>query len=116
MDGSKYALCVGINYKGSDTRIPRLRFAEQDAQDIAILLEERAFQVTTLLGSQATRRALYNELNSIANTQADLCVLYFSGHGLRSNQLLNRDQAYFAPYDFDPGDTALGLALSELAE
>jgi tetratricopeptide (TPR) repeat protein len=112
---AKVALCIGINYTGAAPGIPALRFAENDAQALAALLQERGFQVTALLGAQATHQAIYAELNRMADLPARLTMLYFAGHGLRSNELLDKDRVYFLPYDFDPQDAVLGLALTDLA-
>ena len=72
----KVALCIGINYTGAAPAIPALRFAENDAQALATLLQTRGFQVTTLLGAQASRHAIYAELNRLADLPTRLSLLY----------------------------------------
>ncbi|MDQ6747075.1 MAG: caspase family protein, partial [Candidatus Dormibacteraeota bacterium] len=111
----KVALCVGINYVDAAPAIPALRFAEPDAREMASLLQERGFQVTTLLGAAATRRAILQSLQALAQQPANLCILYFSGHGMHGTGVLDQDRAYFVPYDLDPADSGLGVALIDLA-
>src|SRR5438105_2519896 len=89
---NKIALCIGINYDQAAPGIPPLRFAEKDAQDLTALLAGRGFQVTTLLGAAATRRAVIDQLAALATAAADLCVLYLSGHGMHGTSVLDRDR------------------------
>src|SRR4051794_28781599 len=103
----KIALCGGINYAGADGRIPLLRYAEEDAQALAALLQGRGFAAVTLLGAAATRRAILTAVDQCAQTAAELCLLYFAGHGLHGTRTLDQGQVCFAPYDFDPDETTL---------
>ena len=82
---------------------------------MAVMLTRRGFAVTALLGTRASRRAILMAMDSFAIAAADLCVLYFSGHGLHGSRALDRGLGYFAPYDFDPDDTTLAVPLNALA-
>ncbi|HMA34809.1 MAG TPA: tetratricopeptide repeat protein [Chloroflexia bacterium] len=114
---AKIALCIGINYKGADPRIPELHFAEADAAAMTALLQAQGFQVTSLLGVQATGQAIGDALKATAALPAELCVLYLSGHGLHGNGALDQGRVYFAPFDFKPDVVPLpAIALVDLAQ
>jgi tetratricopeptide (TPR) repeat protein len=113
---TKRALCIGINYEGAAPGIPPLHFAEADARDMGTLLTSRGFTTTVLLGKDATRRGILAALTDLAAAQADLVILYLSGHGLHGNSLLDSGHVYYAPYDFDPDDTMVAVPMLDLAQ
>ncbi|HUS14845.1 MAG TPA: tetratricopeptide repeat protein [Chloroflexia bacterium] len=116
LPGKKIALCIGINYKGAAAGLPPLSFAEDDASAMAALLTERGFEPPVLLlGAAATRQRIETEWLAIGEQVADLCVIYLSGHGLRSTGGLDRDRVYFLPFDYDPANPLQGLPISDLA-
>lgn len=75
----KYALCVGINYKGQAA----LRGCVNDANDWAQILRAHGYEVRTLLDEDATKSALVAELTSLAGKgrRGDRIVFTYSGHG-----------------------------------
>jgi TolB-like protein len=95
-----HAIVIGINHyeikgpAGWDS----LRTAEQDAQAVAQELESRyQFQVTRLLGSDATRERIMAELDQLATASPqDAFVIYFAGHG---NYDENLDEGFWIPVD-----------------
>ncbi|MEM3596509.1 MAG: CHAT domain-containing protein [Candidatus Bathyarchaeia archaeon] len=68
------ALVVGINYIGSPTKAKRLKYAEEEAAKIKVILENY-FKVTLLRGEEATKDRILKEL------QKGVKVFHFTGHG-----------------------------------
>ncbi|MCP4111971.1 MAG: caspase family protein, partial [Desulfobacteraceae bacterium] len=81
--GAYHALIIGIDdYK--DTKIPDLSSARKDAEAVAALLRNRyGFQTETLLDRQASKKAIFNALRSLATSteENDSVLIYFAGHG-----------------------------------
>ncbi len=81
--GAYRALIIGINdYK--DPKIPDLKTAVDDGRAMAELLRERyGFQVQLLLNREATKRAIYEALRSLASSTKtdDSVLIYYAGHG-----------------------------------
>lgn len=78
---TKVALSIGINdYPGTDSD---LAGCVNDAKDWAAALDERRFEVTTVLNAEATREAILTRMRSTidAAQSGDLVVIVFSGHG-----------------------------------
>jgi len=75
----KYALVVASN--GPDD-LPKLASAEKDGRDLTDVLRGIGFDVTTLLGSAATRDAVLRSLDAAEKKlgSEDLMIFYFSGH------------------------------------
>ena len=114
---NSYALVVGIDtYK--NPRLRPLGNAEQDAQDIASVLqgEPYNFQVTLLLGEKAARRAITQELNRLRRISGhdDRIIFYFAGHGYIQEDNRNYDVGYLACADTDPDDVYDGLKFDEV--
>jgi hypothetical protein len=120
--GGTFVLVVGINeYK--DAKIPKLRFAEADAQAVYSFFatEDRSptagDRVTVLLGADATRlailKAIREQLVLKARRPEDTAILYFSGHGFA-----NAKETFLAGADTELallGDTGLsGASLRDL--
>lgn len=119
------ALCVGINYKGSDHQ---LNGCLNDANDWSDLLQKQGFQVERLLEEKAT---LENMVLRMSNLVASLKpgetgAITYSGHGtwlpdLNSDEPDGRDEA-LVPFDVgDDGtnlliDDDIGLMFDKLAQ
>src|SRR4051812_39853987 len=83
---TRRALVIGIDqYEAS--WIPNLRYATADAAAIAETLElpEYGFEVTCLVDEHATRQAILRELAGLRSSNAELGLLYFAGHGVRTD-------------------------------
>ncbi len=89
-EGRRYALLIGINeYANSQDTLPikPLRFAANDARDLANLLIQKGGyapeDVQLLLNGQATRAAIYAALRSLRSKvrEEDTVLIFFSGHG-----------------------------------
>lgn len=98
-----YALCIGINdYSFPD--IPDLAYAENDASEVAKILEsDYGFdKVTLLVGKDATRENIINALADLQDSskvkKEDGVVIYFSGHGV-TVKVNNGEQGYLLPID-----------------
>ncbi|MDO5675807.1 MAG: SUMF1/EgtB/PvdO family nonheme iron enzyme [bacterium] len=77
---TKHALLIGINEYGEKSGLSPLRFAERDADELAVVLESRyGFSVDTLLGQAATRLAIEERLEKLGS--GDTFVFFFAGHG-----------------------------------
>lgn len=97
-----YALLIGINHY-SDGRLPDLKFAEKDCQDLYSILtnEKISFfpekNVKVLTGNQATTEKIKEYLYELRYRQpGDLVVIFFSGHGFFAG---DEDNAYIGSYD-----------------
>ena len=114
-----YAIVVGI----TDYKVPdawkRLEYAEPDAKEIAALLAERGFEVTRLLGREATKGAILATMeDQIAPRlgENDRVLFFFAGHGTQ-RVLSNEQTGYLVPYDGKgSSDYSSFIRLSELNE
>jgi hypothetical protein len=77
---SERAVCIGTNYSGTSSA---LAGCENDAQDWAAELDRRGYEVTLLLGVQASRTGILGALErAVAATEyRDTLVATWSGHG-----------------------------------
>ncbi|HUS13592.1 MAG TPA: caspase family protein [Chloroflexia bacterium] len=111
---NRAAVIIGINYTqfppgtASDTQtragMNALRYAEQDALDMANTLRQSGYAVTSLTGLGATRRAIIDALQKQAREvdPEGVLVVHFSGHG----DLDLDSTAYLLPADADPDSLA----------
>jgi hypothetical protein len=101
--GNTYVLAIGVN-EYQDPRIPKLRFAEQDARGIYGFYATSRRSPTTsdrvvlLTGKDATRngilKAMREQLERKATRPEDTVVFYFGGHGFS-----DADDTYLAAWD-----------------
>jgi metacaspase-1 len=103
---SNQALCIGINYVGTDSE---LYGCLNDAQDWAQELESRGFHVTRLLEAEATRVNILAAITErvAATGQEGTCVITYSGHGSYradddGDEADGRDEIW-CPIDFGNG-------------
>ncbi|MEE2730749.1 MAG: caspase family protein [Pseudomonadota bacterium] len=96
-----YAIVIGIgNYQHSE-RWHQLKNNENDADEMAKILEDRGFQVRIFKGEDATKSNIeshmedYLALNMGVN---DRLVFYFSGHG-ETQTIGSEAWGYVIPYD-----------------
>lgn len=99
--GSYYALVIGNN---NYRLLPRLQAAENDAKEVARILQKQyGFKVTLLLN--ATRYDILSALNKLREqlTDKDNLLLYYAGHGEldRVNQ-----RGHWLPVDAEPNSPA----------
>jgi len=126
MDGTTYAVLIGINDYTDSQYLSSLKYAEKDCQDLhkvltdsetGILLEENT---TLVLGEHATtnniREVLYKQVVKNPNSN-DTVLVYFSGHGFILESKPQR--AYLGTYDVNiltllTENIRLGLRMDEL--
>lgn len=115
---AKTALCVGINnYPGTGND---LSGCVNDAKDWKKALEQRGFEVDTLLDSQATAKAIREALEDKVRTasKGDTVVFTFSGHGSwlpddDGDEVDGRDEM-LCPHDVDDGGAVMDDDLHEI--
>ena len=83
---TSWALVIGIN-RYQDTRIPSLRYAENDAIAVQARLQALGFpanQIVSLLGAQATRNAIQNTLDALDRrmNKEDRLVVFAAARGV----------------------------------
>lgn len=107
LHGVRWAVVIGIsNYR--DTRIPSLRYADNDAKAVYDWLVSpeggrySPVRVKLLLNEQATYKKIRETLFSWVKEalSEDMVIIYFSGHGTPESP--NRpDNLFLLPYDAD---------------
>lgn len=106
--GRRYALVVGVgDYEQipGKPRVAPLRFAAEDARDLARLLVEQGGyapeHVRLLINEQAGREAVYSALKVLRDTvrEEDVVVIFFSGHGTVGTGKDRASHFYLVPYD-----------------
>jgi hypothetical protein len=112
-----HALIVGIN-SYTDSRFRTLLNAESDAQALADLLGTAPYNfdsIQTLLGEQATKRIIQQELNQLRKTKPDDRILvYFACHGYTIEDRRKRETGYLACVDTIPDEDYTALPLDEV--
>jgi uncharacterized caspase-like protein len=119
---AKKAIVIGINKYESDSEIPTLAGAENDAQEICERLKNNGnFEISQnhlLLGSRATRKNISKAISELfrKENKTNLITFFFAGHGvLDNNRALNTNDGYIAPYDMDPEDPYVsGIRMGDL--
>src|SRR5260370_27547088 len=104
--GKKYALLVGIN-EYDHAKLPALKYAENDAADLAVVLRKAGYEVIVLIGAEGKKDAArsptkVNIEKSLAALlkkyqKGDTILLAFAGHGLQFDK-----ECYFCPRDAKP--------------
>lgn len=99
--GKSYAVVVGIRDYEDSGRWPRLENNENDANEIARLLQSQGFDVESFKGMAASKRAIESYIEDTLAPKLktnDRVVFYFSGHGetLRKG---GKDWGYVIPFD-----------------
>ncbi len=77
------AILVGVNDYYEDSGLNKLKYAEKDAHQLGQLLKRKFdYQVTTLIGKQATRIKIMKEFEKLSKSQdGENFVFFFAGHG-----------------------------------
>lgn len=119
-DKKRRAIVMGIN-KYEHKEMTELEGAEKDAQEFFEIITDPViggFEIkkgrTFLTGKQATIRNIRRAISEVfIESQNQLVLFYFSGHGLTSEELKD---GFLAPWDVDPYHPFSGIRLSELKE
>ena len=111
---SRKALCIGINYQGTDYE---LRGCINDADDWAAFLARNQFNPSVLAEAMAKRQSILYALNSLVKglKPGDTGVVTFSGHGtwlpdITGDEPDRKDEA-IVPYD--AGENGSNLILDD---
>jgi formylglycine-generating enzyme required for sulfatase activity len=115
---NSYALIIGID-SYTDPHFVSLGEAEDDARRLAEALAAppHNFQVTLLLGEQATRRAILRALFDLRSTGPDDRVLvYFAGHGYTLVDNFGHETGYLAAVDTIPEQDFTALEMEEVTD
>ena len=104
-EGKRIALVVGVNGSAKYTLQAPLKYAENDAYEIAQVLESAACNFTilsALRGKEATSRDVMEAIMKMAeeNTYQDFLCFYFSGHAEPMRVNGDREDIYFVTHDF----------------
>ncbi len=106
-EGRKVALIVGVNNTRRSSLLPDLKYAEDDAHEIAYTLRTPACNFvclqTALTGEKAETQAVRRAVIKLAQQRAaqDLLLFYFIGHALPVSTREGRTDIYLVTYDFD---------------
>ncbi|MBI1725255.1 MAG: caspase family protein, partial [Candidatus Tectomicrobia bacterium] len=99
---NSWAVVIGID-RYQHPRIPELRYARKDAEDIRKTLPKLGFpesRILTLFDRQATKRAIERLLGDQMRrlvSPNDRLFVFFAGHGKDEE-----GEGYLIPYDADP--------------
>ena len=96
-----YALVIGIDRYAHAEEWPTIEYGKKDALAMADFLKGQGYEVTTLLGEEATRDNILWTLSSEIAPKLgghDRVMMFFSGHG-ETREVGWRDYGYIIPYD-----------------
>ncbi|HSF11204.1 MAG TPA: caspase family protein, partial [Nitrospirales bacterium] len=119
--GKSWAVIIGID---KYLNLADLAYAVDDAKSVARMLGRQGFTVTSLYNTQATKKAILQELRQNLVTQVqknDRVLIFFAGHiGETPGKGKQQPVGYMMPVDTEPGllaDTAISVdLLRELSE
>jgi len=109
---NSYGLVVGIHrYHSGDS----LANARADAEAIANLIKAQGYSVTELYDNEATRAAIIDSMDKIAQkaTSHDRVLFFFAGHGATLVRG-GKDWGYIVPYDGDGDKASTLVSVTEL--
>jgi formylglycine-generating enzyme required for sulfatase activity len=124
--GKKYALLVGVREYDS-VKFPKLAYTENDAEDLAGVLDKAGFSVRVLTSSRGAKRK--DDLPTVDNLRAavkallarrkrtDTILVALAGHGMQARVKeggTERDESFFCPSDAQVNDTDTLLGLTKL--
>jgi TPR repeat protein len=95
-----YALVVGINGY-SDPKWQKLDNAESDARSVALFLKSQNFEITELIGENATKERISHFVEDVLSAKLkknDRVIIYFAGHG-KTRTLPSQKLGYLVPYN-----------------
>lgn len=105
---NRYATVYGIeNY----AHVSGLNYCVEDAQSLSSFLNNNGFSVKMKTNNLATKLNISNDIVSTVEKlkSEDIYVFYFSGHGMRSNNI-----SYIVPYDANLSDINSFISEKEL--
>ncbi len=106
--GDSWAVIVGINDYQHE-RIPRLRYAVNDARSVERALLAQGFRrdrIVTLIDREATKARIETVLGDDLRQKVgpnDRLLVFFAGHGKTDRLPSGEEEGYLMPADGDPG-------------
>ncbi len=123
--GDSWAVLIGIN-RYQHPRIPKLRYAVNDAQAVERTLLAQGFRhdrIFTLTDDRATKAAIERLLGDQLRQQVgakDRLLVFFAGHGKTDQLRSGEEEGYLIPVDGDPNQlfsTAISMtALRQISD
>ena len=123
--GESWAVLIGIN-RYQHPRIPKLRYAVNDAQAVERALLAQGFRqdrILTLTDEKATKAAIERLLGDHLRQQVganDRLLVFFAGHGKTDQLRSGEEEGYLIPVDGDPNQlfsTAISMtALRQISD
>ena len=123
--GESWAVLIGIN-RYQHPRIPKLRYAVNDARAIERALLAQGFRqdrILTLTDDKATKSAIERLLGDQLRQQVeanDRLLVFFAGHGKTDQLRSGEEEGYLIPVDGDPNQlfsTAISMsALRQISD
>ena len=123
--GESWAVLIGIN-RYQHPRIPKLRYAVNDAQAVERALVAQGFRqdrILTLTDDKATKSAIERLLGDQLRQQVeanDRLLVFFAGHGKTDQLRSGEEEGYLIPVDGDPNQlfsTAISMtALRQISD
>ena len=99
--GESWALLIGVD-RYRDSRIPSLRYAVNDVEEMRRTLEAFGFRVITLLNEQATLASIEAAFRRLATLgDKDRLVVFFAGHGESVRLPKGSEEGFLVPHDAD---------------
>ena len=96
---NRHALLIAVTtYRHAEMNKPRLAYPEIDAKDIGAFLANHGYEVEYLLGKKATKKAIEEKLEGLADkgNQPGVVLVGLWGHGVEFD---GSDEAMFCPFD-----------------
>jgi uncharacterized caspase-like protein len=125
-EGQRLAVIVGVNNSAKSSNLAPLKYAENDAYEIARALqqEECSFSLVepAILGREATAASVKSVVLELARkkTDVDFLLFYFSGHAQPLKTADEREDIFFVTHDFNPAlaveDATMYLSMRWLKE
>ncbi|WP_040839529.1 caspase family protein [Thiothrix nivea] len=88
--GNKVAIVIGVeNYDQRLTGFRQLDYAEDDAKQVAEVLQDLGYKTELLVNNQAGRDIVLSRIREVGKTLKNgegTLVFYFSGHGFAAGQ------------------------------
>jgi hypothetical protein len=96
------AVVIGITDYPAHASLGRLHNAELDAKAVATELVAMGWEVEPVLGKDATKRRIQDELADVENASGpdDQLLVYYAGHGSKHAQ--NNQTGWIIPFDGQP--------------
>lgn len=110
------ALVIGID-SYSNYNLTPLTEAENDAKSIASILEKFDFDVKLLLGPDASKKTILENLYALRDTDYDgRLLIYFACHGYTLIDKFNNEKGYIAVFDTIPEKEFTAVSLDEITD